>query len=85
MSVGSAGVGIDMMAPSMGVTTDAALMVRVKRGDQDAFGDLIDRHKDGLVNYLTKLTRDRDRAEELSRRRSSVCSRSRRTTGNRDS
>ena len=52
----------------MGVAadSDAALMMRVKRGDQCAFGDLIDRHKDGLVNYLTKMTRDRDRAEDLA-------------------
>ncbi|MDX1383948.1 MAG: sigma factor, partial [Thermoanaerobaculia bacterium] len=40
--------------------------MRVKRGDSDAFGALVDRHKDVLVNYLTRLARDRDRAEELA-------------------
>ena len=46
--------------------TDAILMVRVKEGDRDAFGDLVGRHKNGVVNYLTHMTRDRDRAEELA-------------------
>lgn len=45
---------------------DATLMSRVRSGDREAFGQLVDRHKDGLVNYLTGLTRSRDRAEELS-------------------
>lgn len=41
-------------------------MVRVKDGDSQAFGDLVERHKNGVVNYLTHMTRDRDRAEELA-------------------
>ena len=45
---------------------DATLMSRVRLGDREAFGQLVDRHKDGLVNYLTGLTRSRDRAEELA-------------------
>ena len=45
---------------------DAALMTRVRSGDREAFGQLVDRHKDALVNYLTGLTRSRDRAEELA-------------------
>ena len=45
---------------------DATLMSRVRSGDRDAFGQLVDRHKDALVNYLTGLTRSRDRAEELA-------------------
>ena len=52
---------VEMTLPS-----DAALMVRVKDGDSDAFGDLVERHKNGVVNYLTHMTRDRDRAEELA-------------------
>lgn len=46
--------------------SDAALMVRVQGGDRDAFGDLVERHEDAVVNYLTRLTRDRGRAEELA-------------------
>jgi RNA polymerase sigma-70 factor (ECF subfamily) len=52
---------VEMASP-----TDAALMVRVKDGDSQAFGDLVERHKNGVVNYLTHMTRDRDRAEELA-------------------
>lgn len=45
---------------------DAELMARVRDGDRDAFADLVDRHKDAVVNYLTRLTGDRDRAEDLA-------------------
>ena len=45
---------------------DGELMARVRSGDREAFGQLVGRHKDGLVNYLTGLTRSRDRAEELA-------------------
>lgn len=46
--------------------TDADLMARVRKGDRDAFADLADRHQDAVVNYLTRLTSDRDRAEDLA-------------------
>ena len=45
---------------------DAELMSRVKAGDREAFGSLVHRHKDALVGYLTRLSRSRDRAEELA-------------------
>ena len=45
---------------------DGALMARVKQGDERAFADLVDRHKDRLVNYLTRMTRNRERAEDLA-------------------
>ena len=48
------------------VDTDAMLMMRVQAGDLDAFGDLIARHKNGVVNYMTHMTRDRDVAEDLA-------------------
>ena len=51
---------------------DATLMSRVRSGDREAFGQLVDRHKDALVNYLTGLARSRDRAEELARNPSCV-------------
>lgn len=47
-------------------TPDARLMARVQAGDVGAFEALVERHKDGLVNYLTRLTRCRDRAEEYA-------------------
>ncbi|MGD2116266.1 MAG: RNA polymerase sigma factor [Acidobacteriota bacterium] len=46
--------------------TDAELMARVRRGERDAFGLLVDRHKDGLVAYLARLTGSRERAEDLA-------------------
>jgi RNA polymerase sigma-70 factor (ECF subfamily) len=47
-------------------TSDADLMARVRGGDREAFGCLVDRHKDRMVNYLTRLTGCRDRAEETA-------------------
>jgi RNA polymerase sigma-70 factor (ECF subfamily) len=46
--------------------TDAELMAQVRDGDRDAFADLVDRHKDAVVSYLTRLTGHRDRAEDLA-------------------
>ena len=46
--------------------TDADLMTRVREGDPSAFAGIVDRHKDALVNYLTHLCGDRDRAEEFA-------------------
>lgn len=46
--------------------TDDALMKRVREGDDDAFGEIVDRYKDSLVNYLTHLVRNRERAEEIA-------------------
>jgi RNA polymerase sigma-70 factor (ECF subfamily) len=45
--------------------SDAELMARVRGGDRHAFAELVDRHKDAVVSYLTRLTADRDRAEDL--------------------
>lgn len=46
--------------------SDAELMVKTRMGDQQAFALLVDRHKDVLVNLLTRLTGTRDRAEDLA-------------------
>ncbi|MEJ2085847.1 MAG: RNA polymerase sigma factor [Acidobacteriota bacterium] len=46
--------------------SDSELFLRAREGDQAAFGELIDRHKAGLVNYLTYLCGDLDRAEDLA-------------------
>lgn len=45
---------------------DASLMERVRGGDREAFSGLVDLHKDAVVNYLARLTGDRDRAEDLA-------------------
>ncbi len=41
-------------------------MARVVAGDTQAFGDLVERYKDPLVGYLSRLTADRARAEDLA-------------------
>ncbi|HVT57840.1 MAG TPA: sigma-70 family RNA polymerase sigma factor [Thermoanaerobaculia bacterium] len=46
-------------------SSDAELMARVRAGERDAFADLVDRHKDAVVNYLARLSGSRDRAEDL--------------------
>jgi RNA polymerase sigma-70 factor (ECF subfamily) len=45
---------------------DAELMGRVKAGDREAFARLVDRYKDAMVNYLSRLTGSRARAEDLA-------------------
>jgi RNA polymerase sigma-70 factor, ECF subfamily len=46
--------------------SDAELMALVRGGDREAFAGLVDLHKDAVVNYLARLTGDRDRAEDLA-------------------
>ena len=46
--------------------TDSELYRQVRQGDQAAFGELIERHKDGLVNYLTRLCGNLEQAEDLA-------------------
>ncbi len=45
---------------------DVDLQARSKARDTDAFARVVDRHKDRMVNYLTRLTGCRDRAEDLA-------------------
>lgn len=46
--------------------SDGELMAAVAAGDRDAFGRLVERHKDRLIGYLARLTGSRDRAEDLA-------------------
>lgn len=46
--------------------SDAELMARTGEGDRAAFGVLVDRYKDPVVNYLTKLTGNRSNAEDAA-------------------
>ncbi len=48
------------------VATDAQLLTLSRERDGDAFAQLVDRHKDQVVNYLTRLTGCRDRAEDVA-------------------
>jgi len=55
-----------MTEPIAQAEPDADLMERVRQGDREAFAVLVDLHKDAVVNYLSRLTGDRDRAEDLA-------------------
>ncbi|HEY7679007.1 MAG TPA: RNA polymerase sigma factor [Terriglobia bacterium] len=46
--------------------TDAELMLRVKDGDDESFGDLLARHRDPVVNYLYRMVQNAGVAEELA-------------------
>ena len=46
--------------------SDAELMARTSEGDRPAFGVLVNRYKDPIVNYLTKITGNRSNAEEAA-------------------
>lgn len=45
---------------------DAELMLRVSRGDRQAFTQLFDRHQQRVVRFCYRFTGDRSRAEELA-------------------
>lgn len=45
---------------------DSEALKQVAAGDLDAFGLLVDRYKDSLVNYLTHVVRSREHAEEIA-------------------
>lgn len=49
-----------------GTPSDSELFERARSGDRAAFGRLVDRHKDGLVNYLTRICGDHAQAEDLA-------------------
>lgn len=53
-------------SPSTEPPTDGALFRLAREGDQVAFGQLVDRHKNALVNYLTRASGSRERAEDLA-------------------
>lgn len=46
--------------------TDAAPLPRTLAHDPEAFGDVVDRYKHAVINYLTRLVGNRDRAEEIA-------------------
>jgi RNA polymerase sigma-70 factor (ECF subfamily) len=47
-------------------TDDVDLMLRVRRGDHDAFRVLIGRYQDRVMNLVYRYLRDRDEAEDLA-------------------
>ena len=45
---------------------DAALMLRVKQGDWDAFAQLVDKYKQPVMNLAYRMLRDATEAEDLA-------------------
>jgi RNA polymerase sigma-70 factor (ECF subfamily) len=45
---------------------DASLMLRVKRGDSEAFAELVDKYKQPVMNLVFRLLRDATEAEDLA-------------------
>ena len=45
---------------------DAALMLRVKQGDSDAFAPLVDKYKQPIMNLFYRMLRDMTEAEDLA-------------------
>ena len=45
---------------------DAALMLRVKRGDMDAFEELVNKYKQPIINLAFRMLRDLSEAEDLA-------------------
>src|SRR6267154_4860933 len=45
---------------------DAALMLRVKQGDTDAFAQLVDKYKQPVMNVVYRMLRDATEAEDLA-------------------
>jgi RNA polymerase sigma-70 factor (ECF subfamily) len=45
---------------------DALLMLRVKRGDRAAFGELVEKYKQPVINFVYRSLRDETEAEDLA-------------------
>ncbi|MGA3268272.1 MAG: sigma-70 family RNA polymerase sigma factor [Verrucomicrobiota bacterium] len=45
---------------------DAALMLRVKRGDRDAFAELVEKYKQPVMNFVYRALRDEAEAEDVA-------------------
>jgi RNA polymerase sigma-70 factor (ECF subfamily) len=45
---------------------DAALMLRVKRGDRAAFSELVEKYKQPVMNFIFRTLRDETEAEDLA-------------------
>ncbi len=51
---------------AMPMDPDAALMLRVKGGDMEAFEALVEKYKQPVINVMYRMIRDLDEAEDLA-------------------
>ena len=56
----------DLSAPQTTGRTDARLVEEARRGDQEAFGELVKRYERRLIRVLFRFVRDVDFAEDLA-------------------
>ena len=59
---GSLAIGSDSVDPA----DDAAIMLRVKAGDDDAFGYLVQKYRRAMVHFMFRTTRTQALAEDLA-------------------
>lgn len=50
----------------MVIDSDLELMLRVRRGDEESFGELLRRYRAPLVGFFSRMVRDRALAEDLA-------------------
>src|SRR3989304_1509696 len=50
----------------MAMDRDLELMLRVRRGDAESFEELLRRHRRPVVNFFSRMVRDRALAEDLA-------------------
>jgi RNA polymerase sigma-70 factor (ECF subfamily) len=51
---------------SANLDPDASLMLRVKRGDLDAFAGLVDKYKQPVINLVSRMLNDATEAEDVA-------------------
>ena len=55
-----------MVAALASLERDAALMLRVRNGDESSFADLIDRHRAPVIHFLYRMIQNQAVSEELA-------------------
>lgn len=59
-------VNQDMVAAVASLERDAALMLRVRDGDEASFADLLDRHRAPVIHFLYRMVQNQAISEELA-------------------
>jgi len=71
LNAGFAGGGLNAPQPALalgvlGTDGDAEVMLRVKAGDEDAFGFLVQKYRRAMVHFMFRTTRTQAAAEDLA-------------------
>ncbi len=65
-SVKQSGAGASLMNSSMGESDERELIARCRRGDEQAFQELVERYKDLVYAVIVRSVPDRTRADDLA-------------------